>query len=451
MTYIGHHTLAVQRGLNLGVGLFIVSEALFFLAIFWTFFHSALSPAVELGAMWPPMGIEAIDPFELPLINTVILLSSGFTVTYGHHFLINGKRSKALYGLLYTVILATIFTVLQGVEYSVSTFTISDGAFGSCFYFGTGLIYGAPFILNTNNLTKSESKLSPYWVTGFSDAESTFSIKIAKDSSRFMDLRILPVFAIELHIRDLEVLKKIKEFFDVGSVTVRTRNGKPTGIYSVQSLKDLTEVIIPHFKEYHLLTQKQADFILFSSLVNLMNNKEHLTEKGINKIISIRASMNKGLTESLKSIFPNIVPVERPIINNQMIWSPLWLVGFVDGEGCFYLKITKKKQISLSFSITQHYRDKDLFKIIKNYLTCGIMEEISTRPNTINLVVSKLEDILNKILPIFQVNSLQTKKSLDFHYFSKVCYLMNNKEHLTEKGYNEILFIKKLKNNKQNK
>jgi cytochrome c oxidase subunit 3 len=86
------------------------------------------------------MGIEAIDPFELPLINTVILLSSGFTVTYGHHFLINGKRSKALYGLLYTVILATIFTGLQGVEYAVSSFTISDGAFGSCFYFGTGLI-----------------------------------------------------------------------------------------------------------------------------------------------------------------------------------------------------------------------------------------------------------------------------------------------------------------------
>jgi cytochrome c oxidase subunit 3 len=138
--YISHHTLAIQRGLNLGVGLFIVSEALLFLVISWTFFHSALSPAVELGAMWPPMGIEAIDPFELPLINTVILLSSGFTVTYGHHFLINGKRSKALYGFLYTVILATIFTGLQGVEYSVSTFTISDGAFGICYWFGLGLI-----------------------------------------------------------------------------------------------------------------------------------------------------------------------------------------------------------------------------------------------------------------------------------------------------------------------
>jgi len=137
-TYLGNHTLAVQRGLNMGVALFIVSEALFFLAIFWAFFHSALSPTVELGAQWPPMGIEAINPFELPLLNTVLLLSSGVTVTYSHHSLIQGNRSGALYGLVFTIILAVIFTAFQGVEYSVSSFTISDGAFGSCFYFGTG-------------------------------------------------------------------------------------------------------------------------------------------------------------------------------------------------------------------------------------------------------------------------------------------------------------------------
>jgi cytochrome c oxidase subunit 3 len=84
------------------------------------------------------MGIEAINPFELPLLNTVILLSSGVTVTYAHHSLIQGNRKGALYGLVATVILAIVFTGFQGIEYSVSSFTISDGAFGSCFYFGTG-------------------------------------------------------------------------------------------------------------------------------------------------------------------------------------------------------------------------------------------------------------------------------------------------------------------------
>ena len=147
-TYLGNHTLAVQKGLNMGVALFIVSEALFFLAIFWAFFHSALSPTVELGAQWPPMGIEAVNPFELPLLNTVILLSSGVTVTYAHHSLIQGNRKGALYGLVYTVGLAVIFTALQAVEYSVSSFTISDGAFGSCFYFGTGF-HGLHVIIGT--------------------------------------------------------------------------------------------------------------------------------------------------------------------------------------------------------------------------------------------------------------------------------------------------------------
>jgi cytochrome c oxidase subunit 3 len=84
------------------------------------------------------MGIEAINTFELPLLNTVILLSSGVTVTYAHHSLIQGNRRGALYGLVATVVLAIVFTGFQGVEYTVSSFTISDGAFGSCFYFGTG-------------------------------------------------------------------------------------------------------------------------------------------------------------------------------------------------------------------------------------------------------------------------------------------------------------------------
>ena len=150
-TYLGNHTLAVQKGLNMGVALFIASEALFFLAIFWTFFHSALSPTSEMGSLWPPVGVDAVNPFELPLLNTIILLSSGVTITYAHHCIIKGKRNGSLYGTLLTVILAIIFTGMQGVEYLSSAFTFSDGTYGSCFYFGTGfhgfhVIIGTAFI-----------------------------------------------------------------------------------------------------------------------------------------------------------------------------------------------------------------------------------------------------------------------------------------------------------------
>jgi cytochrome c oxidase subunit 3 len=94
------------------------------------------------------VGVESINSFELPLLNTNLLLSSGITVTYAHHSLIQGNRWGALYGLVYTVILAIIFTVFQGVEYSVSSFTISDGSFGSCFFFGTGF-HGLHVIIGT--------------------------------------------------------------------------------------------------------------------------------------------------------------------------------------------------------------------------------------------------------------------------------------------------------------
>jgi cytochrome c oxidase subunit 3 len=107
------------------------------------------------------MGIEPVNPFELPLLNTVILLSSGATITYGHHALIQGKRSGALYGSIATVILAVIFTGFQGVEYNVSSFTISDGAYGTCFYFGTGFHGLVMLIFNYNTTIQPYYRFKP--------------------------------------------------------------------------------------------------------------------------------------------------------------------------------------------------------------------------------------------------------------------------------------------------
>ena len=92
--------------------------------------------------------------------------------------------------------------------------------------------------------------------------------------------------------------------------------------YRVGSLKDLNEKIIPHFDKYPLLTQKKADFILFKKIISLINNKEHLTLEGLQKILCIKSSLNLGLSDELKNIFPNIKPIERPLIKNQKIIDP---------------------------------------------------------------------------------------------------------------------------------
>ncbi len=151
-TYEGHHTLAVQRGLRYGVLLFILSEVLFFGAFFWAFFHSSLSPTVDIGAVWPPKGIEVLDPWSIPFLNTIILLTSGGSVTWAHHGLVAGKRKETLFAFFCTILLAFIFTGFQGYEYLEAPFTISDGIYGSTFYMATGF-HGFHVFIGTLFLT----------------------------------------------------------------------------------------------------------------------------------------------------------------------------------------------------------------------------------------------------------------------------------------------------------
>lgn len=147
-TFQGHHSLVVQKGLKIGILWFIMSEVAFFFSFFWGFFHSALGPDVAIGAVWPPVGINALDPFEVPLLNTAILLSSGATVTWSHHALVSGDRSNAIIGLFITIALGIVFTILQGLEYYEASFTIADSIYGSIFFVATGF-HGLHVIIGT--------------------------------------------------------------------------------------------------------------------------------------------------------------------------------------------------------------------------------------------------------------------------------------------------------------
>jgi cytochrome c oxidase subunit 3 len=137
-TYEEQHTIAVQKGLRLGMILFIVSEIMFFFALFWGFFHASLAPVFNIGGVWPPKAIIAVSTYTVPLTNTFILLSSGATVTWAHHAIILGAKRHVIIALLYTLVLAILFTYFQGLEYVSAPFNISDGIYSSCFYIATG-------------------------------------------------------------------------------------------------------------------------------------------------------------------------------------------------------------------------------------------------------------------------------------------------------------------------
>uniref|UniRef100_A0AAU7GHJ0 Cytochrome c oxidase subunit 3 n=1 Tax=Cardipennis shaowuensis TaxID=342701 RepID=A0AAU7GHJ0_9CUCU len=138
-TFQGHHTQKVVMGLRWGMVLFIISEIFFFLSFFWAFFHASLSPSIELGMNWPPKGIEPFNPMEIPLLNTLILVTSGLTVTWTHHSILDNNYYQSIQSLSFTVFLGFCFTLLQIFEYKEAPFTIADSIYGSTFFMTTGL------------------------------------------------------------------------------------------------------------------------------------------------------------------------------------------------------------------------------------------------------------------------------------------------------------------------
>ena len=411
--------------------------------------------------------------------------------------------------------------IVQGLEYSISSFTISDGAFSTCFFFDTGFHGLGNIILflyhnnkynssilkrdkgvlalsasmcikrffSTNSkvaspvsrppspslsfirergwgygegsnplgcasyegigisstsdygLEDKESEICPNWVTGFSDAESSFSLKISKKSTSKSGWSVIPEFRIELHCRDTLLLRKIQSFFGVGIISERINRN--TVVYSVQSYKDIVNVILPHFDKYPLITQKKADYLLFKQAVNLLNFKAISDIEMVRQIISIRASMNWGLSDTLKTEFISVVPVSRPTVNFEGILHPNWLIGFVDGEGCFYVNTKKAKtlsgiQVIMTFSIDQHVRDEVLLTNLIDYLGCGQIEKVRTRPNQVKFVVYKFNDILNKIIPFFKSYPLQGIKAMDYKDFCAISKIMEDKSHLTPEGLKKL-------------
>lgn len=179
--------------------------------------------------------------------------------------------------------------------------------------------------------------------------------------------------------------------------------------------------ILDHFDQYPLQSCKHADFIFFKEIILKIRCGEHLTVKGLQDIVNIKANLNKGLSPLLKEAFPNFLPVPRATVVNPIVPSPYWFAGFSEGESCFTITFNKNSAtktgyiVSLKFEISQDLRDEKLLQNIVNYIGCGKVYRLTTgRFNRGNFMVSKISDILNKIIPFFRAYPLMGVKSKSF-------------------------------------
>lgn len=230
-------------------------------------------------------------------------------------------------------------------------------------------------------------------------------------------------------MKDVDVLYLIQKYFGLGNVTLH----KDTANFQVVSMKDLLK-IIEHFNLYPLKTQKYNDFILFKKAYDLILNKEHLVN--LQNLVNIRASMNKGLPERLLLDFPNTNPEIRPKSSfnkkDKLFDINYWIAGFVNGEGCFYIKTSKSKthklglSVSLNFIVMQNIRDIKLMEEIKSRLGCGSIT-INESSAVIRYAVTKLSDIQNIIIPFFDKYPLMGDKIKNFEDLKKVSDLITKK------------------------
>ena len=297
--------------------------------------------------------------------------------------------------------------------------------------------------------------LHPQWITGFTDAEGSFGLKIFKSEGYKFGWRYQPFFQIKLNHRDLEILRRIQAYFGgAGKISFEKNSAK----YTVTTVNELMLVVIPFFEKYPLLTQKFADFELFRKIILIMFDKGHLTEQGFLNILNLRYNLNRGISEELKILFPNLIPVERPFVPEREI-SPDWLVGFVDGEGSFNVNMQEEitsslttpisRKVWLYFQITQHSRDFLLLEKIVKYLGCGTVNNRNTPIfDNSDYKLSNFDMIDSKILPFFQKYPLQSAKLLDFQCFADVANIIKSKPGIswTPEQFDQIKHIKNIMN-----
>nr|YP_009262064.1 LAGLIDADG endonuclease [Chrysoporthe austroafricana]AMX22139.1 LAGLIDADG endonuclease [Chrysoporthe austroafricana] len=305
------------------------------------------------------------------------------------------------------------------------------------------------------------TELHPWWVTGFCDAESCFNIAIFKSTTYKEGWGVKATFRIDLHKKDLDVLKLIQAYFKLenkGSGNDEEVNRiiiiENRVAFVVSSIKVLIN-IVDHFDRYPLLTQKRKDYLTWRKVVLMLSRKEHLSNEGLKTIVNLKDSLNMGLSEAIKTAFQLTTKEGNPLgtslvsgLSEEVSFNSQWLGGFTSGDGSFMVQLEPnksklKKSPRLVFSLTQHSRDEELMKKLIHYLDCGGVSKNSKNSSAVKFRVTKFIDICEKIIPLFlRENLIVGIKSKDFADWCKVAEIMKSKGHLTQEGIDKIILLK---------
>uniref|UniRef100_A0A896Z6G7 LAGLIDADG endonuclease n=1 Tax=Coniophora puteana TaxID=80637 RepID=A0A896Z6G7_9AGAM len=298
--------------------------------------------------------------------------------------------------------------------------------------------------------SNSNNSLHPQFVTGLSDAEATFTFNFREISNSLVGWHIKPTFRISLHYKDKHLLTKIQDFFGVGNINLYPEAG--VSMYTIGKLEDIINVIIPHFLNYPLITQKQADFILFTQIVEIINRGEHLTEEGLIKIFMIKKHHNKGLSAKAEQFlnsylsnnpkFASEFVVTRPVIKITTPLDPNWVSSFIAGDGSFYVSVYEDKkrvnwQVRPALSVGLHSKDLDVLENLKLFFNSGNITKENKKP-VAKFYIRDLSSICEKVIPHFKKYPLIGVKLYDFEDFCTIIDLKKTKAHLTEEGLAEI-------------